>query len=180
MGHLTETLDPRASLTKPGLGPFGSRLLQIFAEAIDGAAALGVSRESIAAKLGVSLHTVHAWMKSSSTNRTPFDRFFELACREDILPESVRDRLWSRMGFEAGLLVFPEERAEAGQDAALVQLAQVAAAFGRMAETLRTACSHSSTDGRSISKGESKLIVERLHELETDVARLRSFLSRDN
>lgn len=176
MGHIAHTIDPRESLTKPGLGPFGSRLLRLFAEAIDGAATAGVSRETIAARLGVSLHTVHAWMKSSSTNRTPFDRFFELACREDILPEDVRERLWTRMGFEAGFIVFPEEKSDMTGDTPLGQLAQVGAAFGRAADTLREACSTSSPDGGRISAAEAKQIVARLHELETDVARLRSTL----
>lgn len=177
MGHIANTIEPRESLTKPGLGPFGSRLLRLFAEAIDGAASAGVSRETIAARLGVSLHTVHAWMKSSSTNRTPFDRFFELACREDILPEDVRERLWTRMGFEAGFIVFPEEKSDRPGDSPLGQLAQVGAAFGRAAETLRDACGTSSPEGSRISAAEAKQIVARLHELETDVARLRSTLN---
>jgi hypothetical protein len=153
-------------------------LLRIFAEAIEGAAANGVSRETIAAKLGVSLHTVHAWMKSSSTNRTPFDRFFELACREDILPESVRVRLWSKMGYEAGFVVFPEEQAEGSPESALVQLTQVAATFGRLAQTMRSAVEEKSEDGANVSKSESKAIIERLRELETEIARLRGVVER--
>ncbi len=178
MSNMMRDAETREHLTKPGLGPFGSRLLRLFAEAIEGAAAKGVSRESIAAKLGVSLHTVHAWMKSSSTNRTPFDRFFELACREDILPESVRSRLWSRMGYEAGFVVFPEEQAEGGTESPLVQLTQVAATFGRLAQSVRSAVEEQSEDGPTVSKTESKDIIERLRELETDIARLRGVVER--
>jgi hypothetical protein len=170
--------ETREQLTKPGLGPFGSRLLRLFAEAIEGAAATGVSRETIAAKLGVSLHTVHAWMKSSSTNRTPFDRFFELACREDILPESVRSRLWSKMGYEAGFVVFPEEQAECAPASPFVQLTQVEASFGRVAQSVRSAVQEQGEAGPKISKAESKDFIDRLRELETDIARLRGAVER--
>jgi hypothetical protein len=173
------TRELRDRPTKPGLGPFGSRFLQIFAAAIEQAADRGVSRETIAAKLGVSLHTVHAWLKPSSANRTPFDRFFELACREDILPDAARAEMWERLGYEAGFVVFPEEQAEGGEGSPLVELAQVAAGFGRLADTMREAVSDNGEAQQKISPAEAKLIVDRLHELETDVARLRAVIDRN-
>ena len=122
---------------KPGLNGFGVRLMEILAQANREARDGGSGRRGIAARLGVSEHTFAAWFKPSRTSIIPADRLFELACREDLLPGPTRDALWARLGQEGGYIIVPEPVPEANGLSPLAHLAELTAAVGRVAASLR-------------------------------------------
>lgn len=173
------TPDPAAELVdghgagKPGLNAFGRRFMEILCRAMDSATAGGVDRGAVAAALGVSHHTVEAWLKPSRTSTIPVDRFFELAAREDILPAATRDELWAELGCEGGYVVVPE--VNVGPDGAtpLVHLAQIAVSLGRLAEQIRSATSESGPEGSAISRTEAEAMLRPLRDMEREAVELR-------
>lgn len=142
------------------------------------AAANNVGRRRLAMRLGVSEHTIAAWFKPSRSSMMPADRFFELACREDLLPKPARDALWARLGREAGCIVVPEIESGPNGVPPLVHLADIAAAMGALAASVRKEAGNGDGNGddRGISRAKAAAMMDELHQLAQATTQMRAAL----
>lgn len=158
---------------KSGLNSFGQRFMELLERAITDAARSGVSRQAVAEGLGVSTHTLDAWLKPSRSSVIPGDRCFELVCREDILPQTVRDRFWRDVGIEGGYVAIPELHVDLQKAPALTHLIEIAAVFGRLAEVVRQKAGGPCAADNRVCPEDMPRMLEHLHDLEREVVELR-------
>jgi hypothetical protein len=154
---------------------FSDRFMELLRRAVAESGRLGVSRLSIAEALDVSVHTLDAWLKPSRASVAPSDRVFELICREDVLPQVVRDRFWADAGAEGGYVVVPEIETDPDEIPPAKHLLDVTASLGRLAESVRLSLrqdEHGACVCDVNTQSASKML-EDLHELERHVAELR-------
>jgi len=167
---------PVSSLPAQGrLNAFGERFMGLLRRAVGEAGRLGVSRQRIAEGLGVSVHTLDAWMKPSRASVVPGDKVFELCCREDLLPQAARDRFWADAGAEGGYVVVPEIETDPDEIPPAKHLLDVTASLGRLAEAVRLSL-HQDEHGACVCDVDTTAaakMLEDLHGLERHVAELR-------
>lgn len=161
---------------KPGMSTFGIRLLEILEHAVKDAGRDGTGRRRLATRLGVSEHTMAAWFKPSRVTMIPSDRFFELACREDLLPEEARDNLWSDLGREAGYIVVPEGDSPPNGVPLLVHLADIAEAVGKLAASIRKDSSSGDLKMHDLSAARAEILMDQIHTLASVTSQMRAAL----
>lgn len=165
----------RTAEVKPRFNAFSDRFIELLRRAVTEAAHEGVSRQDIADGLGVSVHTLDAWMKPSRGSVAPSDRVFELVCREDILPQEVRDRFWAAAGAEGGYVVIPELEADPDEVPPAKHLLDVIGALGRLSDAVRQTMNRDD-DGKcvcDIDAARATDMLGHLHDLERHLAELR-------
>ena len=157
---------------------FSERFMELLRRAVTESSRLGVSRQQIADALEVSVHTLDAWLKPSRASVAPSDRVFELICREDVLPQAVRDRFWADAGAEGGYVVVPEIETDPDEIPPAKHLLDVTAWLGRLAETVRLSLRQDEHGACvcDVDAASASRMLEDLHGLERHVAELRMSL----
>lgn len=131
----------------------------------------GVPRKAVARALGVSPHTMNAWMSAERDLCVPQGRVAELLFTRGLLPEAVRRRLFARVASLAGFAVVDD--VEADRSPLVDQVVDIAAAAGHVAEVIGASCSAASPSGKRLSDAERLEAAEVLRELAVEVAEMQ-------
>jgi hypothetical protein len=159
------------------MNAFGIRLMEILSQVDKQASANNVGRRRLAMRLGVSEHTIAAWFKPSRASMMPADRFFELACREDLLPKPARDALWTSLGREGGYIVVPQIESGPNGVAPLVHLADIAAALGALAASVRKETAHANgSENGGLTRAKTASILDEVHQVAIAITQMRAAL----
>lgn len=119
-----------------------------------------LSRDGIAAKLGVRPKRLEKWLTPSDPARPAFGKVFRLFHDRTILPQAVRRRALLVLMHELGLIVVDE--AMVGDDSGSVErkVLQVDSAHGRLTTLLCDATSNEGDGGEAITPTEAAKLID--------------------
>ena len=120
-------------------GASSRRFHKLLRGAMDLGETLGTLRKQVWRSLGVSERTLESWLQPASSTVIPGDQLYRLIAEPEHLPLKARKMLLQGMAADAGMLLVDAQAARLDRSPLGVQVCEVTAANGRLAEETRAA-----------------------------------------
>jgi hypothetical protein len=187
--HVREDAPPRSAVREdvPRYSSYlavtggGAREDESWGEALRGsvrsalslAKAMGISRGRVARQVGVAERTLETWIEHHGARTIPGDRLMRLIAQRDAMPLEARRLLARTLVAPAGLLVMEEEGTSLDYTPMPVQLCEITAAIGRLAEEARGVLDGASDGGGECTASEAPEMLKKVEAAMCELAQLR-------
>lgn len=146
--------------TKIGLSPSAAAFMGVLRAAIASACKRGMmTRELLAQDLGVPVRTIEKWMSPSEQLAPRFDKVMAMLRADGPLPDSERDLVLSFLDSENGRAAVNVADVDPDDAPVAVQVAQVFAAGGRVADMVAAMTAPDSDGGHELTAAEAAAIL---------------------
>lgn len=141
------------------------------------AAGGGFGRKLLADRLGVTVPAVDHWFRTGK-HELPPSRLAELLVRDDVLPRGARVAFWNELAARSGVVVCDPGEVKEDDHPVHVQLLDVSAATGRLAERVRDAVDEKGAGGTKLTAAERRELLRAAQRLVQGAAELVKTLEK--
>lgn len=144
--------------------------------AFDAAKVDGVSRKIVARRLGITSRQIDLWCAKSRQQAITSEMFVRLLSQEDALPPGARQQLMNDLATLAGFAVCEDVGTD--RKAPTLQITEMCAALGAVADEVKISGSPASEAGNRTSPAETRKIVAALDRLIHEATQLKVAVGR--